>query len=41
MSFGINVARMAKIPKEVLDLAKKKSDDFNQKLNILTMKVKL
>jgi DNA mismatch repair protein MSH6 len=28
MSFGINVARMANIPKQVLDIAKKKSEDF-------------
>jgi len=40
MSFGINVARMAGIPRGVLDAAKKKSLEFSEKLNILTDKVK-
>eukprot|EP00347_Sterkiella_histriomuscorum_P021958 403332180 len=39
-SFGINVARMAGIPKNVLDAAKRKSLEFSEKLNILTDKVK-
>ena len=41
MSFGINVARMALIPQNVIDKAKRKSEEFNQKLNVLAMKVKL
>jgi len=41
LSFGINVARMAGIPKEVLERAKKKSAEFSEKLNVLTAKVKL
>ena len=41
MSFGINVARMAGIPKGVLERAKNKSHEFSQKLNELTMKVKM
>lgn len=36
MSFGINVARMAGIPKNVLDIAKKKAEDFNHSLSLLT-----
>ena len=41
MSFGINVARMAGIPRAVLDRAKAQSLKFSEKLNMLTMKVKL
>lgn len=40
MSFGINVARMAGIPRGVLDNAKRKSLEFSEKLNELTEKVK-
>mmetsp|Transcript_43145 Transcript_43145/g.41491 ORF Transcript_43145/g.41491 Transcript_43145/m.41491 type:complete len:147 (-) Transcript_43145:52-492(-) len=40
MSFGINVARMAHIPEGVLKNAKKKSEQFNEKLNLLVTKVK-
>lgn len=29
MSFGLNVARLALIPKEVIEVAKKKSEEFN------------
>ena len=29
-SFGLNVARMAGIPRQVLDIAKKKAEEFNQ-----------
>jgi DNA mismatch repair protein MSH6 len=39
MSFGINVARMAGIPKAVMERAKKKSHEFSEKLNTLTGKV--
>ena len=41
MSFGINVARMAGIPKKVLDLAKAKSDKFGQQLDHITAKIKI
>lgn len=40
MSFGINVARMAGIPRQVLEHAKRKSHEFSEKLNTLTEKVK-
>ena len=40
MSFGINVARMAGIPKKALELAKAKSDNFNQQLDKIAAKIK-
>ena len=40
-SFGINVARMAGIPKGVLDKARTRADAFSDKLNELTTRVKL
>lgn len=39
-SFGINVARMAGIPKGVLERAKFKAHEFSEKLNVLTSNVK-
>ena len=39
-SFGINVARMAGIPKNVLEKAKVKALEFSDKLNKLTSNVK-
>ena len=41
MSFGLNVARMAGIPKRVIERAKNKAIDFNKKLNELNEKVRL
>lgn len=41
MSFGINVARMAGIPRFVLERAKVKSHEFSEKLNELTNHVKM
>ena len=41
MSFGINVARMAGVPSKVLERAKKKAEDFNEKMNVLTAKLKM
>ena len=41
MSFGINVARMAGIPKGILEHAKRKSFEFSENLNVLTTRVKL
>ncbi len=32
-SFGMNVARMAGLPQEVMDMAKAKSREFNQKMS--------
>jgi len=40
-SFGINVARMAGIPKKALELAKAKSDKFNQHLDQISAKMKV
>ena len=40
-SFGINVARMAGIPRGVLERAKCKAEEFSEKLNALTANVKL
>jgi len=40
MSFGINVARIAGIPKNVLSIAKRKSDEFGQQLTKLTQQIK-
>ena len=40
MSFGINVARMAGIPRNVIERAKVKSIEFSEKLSKLTDKVK-
>jgi DNA mismatch repair protein MSH6 len=40
-SFGINVARMAGIPRSILELAKRKSLDFSTKLDEITARVKL
>ena len=40
-SFGINVARMAGIPRGVLDIAKSRALKFSEKLNLLTTNVKL
>ncbi len=39
-SFGINVARMAGIPRGVLERAKFKAAEFSEKLSALTEKVK-
>ncbi len=39
-SFGLNVARMAGIPKGVLDRARVKATEFSERLNDLTGKVK-
>lgn len=39
-SFGINVARMAGIPRGVLDRAREKATQFSETLNSLTSKVK-
>jgi DNA mismatch repair protein MSH6 len=39
-SFGLNVARMAGIPRGVLDRARQKATQFSEKLNSLTSKVK-
>jgi DNA mismatch repair ATPase MutS len=39
MSFGINVARMAGIPKSVLDIAKKKADEFSHVAKMKALKV--
>ena len=39
-SFGLNVARMAGIPKGVLDRARIKATEFSERLNDLTGKVK-
>lgn len=41
MSFGLNVARMAGIPPQVLALSKKKAEEFSAKLNLLTMRLKM
>lgn len=40
MSFGINVARIAGIPKNVLNIAKRKSDEFGKQLTLLTQQIK-
>ena len=41
MSFGLNVARMAGLPKSVLENARTRSEKFGTKLDNLTAKVKL
>ena len=38
-SFGLNVARMAGIPINVIEVARRKSSEFSAKLNYLTEKV--
>ena len=40
-SFGINVAKMAGIPKGVLERAKEKSEAFGKSLDHLTAKIKV
>ena len=39
-SFGLNVARMAGIPRQVLDRAKTTAGEFSERLNALTSKVR-